>query len=115
MTWSKLTDEFLTDKAVVRLSDRAYRLFVSSIVYSSRELTDGEVDDVALRVLAGVLGFKPNRYVDELVHSGLWTNGDGVYRVKSYLDYNRDADTVREERRKAQDRMKRLRNGRRQK
>jgi len=110
MTWTKLTDDFLEDEAVVALSDRGYRLYVSGLVYCSRNLTDGLLTSQSLRVLRAVLGYRRlPYYARELVAAGLWAqDGDG-YRVRNYLKFHPSAEAVKEERQKARERMQRLR------
>lgn len=111
MSWTKITDEFLEDDTITDLSDRGYRLFVSGIVYCSRNLTDGVITAKGLNVLQAIVGYRVQKYAAELVAAGLWTESGGDHCVRNFLKFNRDAATVKEDRRKARDRMAKLRNG----
>lgn len=106
----KIYDEFLEDETVLGLSDRAYRLHVSALIYCSKNLTDGDVSERTVRVLQVLLGFTVRRHVEELVDAGLWLASDGGgFAVRNYLKFNPDADTVKAEREQARERMRKLR------
>jgi hypothetical protein len=114
MSWVRLTDTFPEDPKVDGLSDRAFRLFVTGLCYSARNLTDGYLNAKALQVVAASVGMRKtakNRAENELETVGLWCKyGDGFWTPK-YLEYNPAAEQVRAERAKAKSRMKRLRSG----
>lgn len=110
VTWLKIADEFLEDETVVALSDRAYRLHVSVMVYCSRNLTDGLVTGKQLKVIQAILGFQVKRYVAELVASGLWLEtDDGSYEVKNFLKYNPSSADVKKQRERNAERQRRHR------
>jgi hypothetical protein len=108
----RVYDEFLEDEKITNLRDRSYRLHVSALVYCSRNLTDGELTERAVKVLQAILGYPVKRHVAELVACELWIPIEVGYRIRNYLDFNPDAATVKKERSKARDRMRKLRENR---
>jgi hypothetical protein len=90
MTWAKLDDRFPEHPKVVGLSDKAFRLYVSGICYSSANTTDGEIPRAALLRLGGT-----PKLAAELVAAALWdtTSRDG-WAVHDYLVYNRSKVTI---------------------
>ena len=107
MTWVRLDDQFAEDDAVADLSDRAFRLHVIALCYSSRRSTDGRLDKRAVTVVSAVLtSGRSARWVQELVSAGLWlANGDGSYEIKNFLKYNPSAAEVEERRAERNARM----------
>lgn len=88
--WVKLDDSMPDDPDVDRLSDGAFRLYVSGICHCAKHLTDGLID--AERVPRLIRKFRPT-YAAELVAAGLWqVVPDGGYVVRSYTKYNRSRD-----------------------
>lgn len=100
MTWVKIDDRLPTHPKVIGLTDKAFRLYVASICYSSANLSDGEVPHAALSLLGG----NP-KLAAELVQAGLWdTTSRKGWAVHDYLVYNRSklkAQAVSEVRREA--------------
>lgn len=100
MTWVKIDDRMPTNPKVIGLSDKAFRLYVASICYSSANLSDGEIPPAALVVIGGT-----PKLATELVCAGLWdTTSRKGWVVHDYLVYNRSrmkAHAVSEERRLA--------------
>jgi hypothetical protein len=88
---------------------------VIALCYCGRNLTDGILDARAVRVVGAVLtASRCARWVNELVERGLWVaHDDGTYEIKNYLDYNPSQASVKEERRKAKERMNKRRSGER--
>lgn len=107
----RIYDEFLEDDAINALSHTAYRLHVSALVYCSRNLTDGFVTEKALKVVQVILGFPAKKAVAELTKAGLWTpvGAGGGYQIRNYLEFNPDAATVKAEKAKGRERMRKLR------
>ncbi len=111
MTWLKLDDGFVDHERVENLSDKAFRLHVTALCLCARKLTDGHLSDKDVRVAKTLVGAGA-KSVQELRDAGLWeTNGDEGLKVRDYLDYNPTAEQVREERRKAAERMREIRAG----
>jgi hypothetical protein len=109
----RVYDEFLEDETITSLSHQAYRLHMSALIYCSRNLTDGVVTAKAVKVLQAILGFPQRRYILELVDAGVWVAVDGTdFRIRNYLEFNPDAATVKRERAKARERMRKMRDKR---
>jgi 5-methylcytosine-specific restriction endonuclease McrA len=110
VTWLKISDEFLEDTTVLTLKDRAYRLHVSAMVYSSRNLTDGVVTEKQMKVIQAILGYQVKRFVEELIDAGLWrVRPDGAYAIKNFLKYNPKAADVKAQRERNAERQARYR------
>jgi hypothetical protein len=85
MTWVKIDDKLPNHGKVEALSDRAFRIYVTSICYSSANLTDGEITKGSLTKI----GATP-KIAETLVAAGLWdTTSRGGWAVHDYLVYNR--------------------------
>lgn len=111
MAWLRIDDGFVDHERVENLSDKAFRLHVTAMCLCARKLTDGHLSTKDIKVARTLVGAGP-RTVDELRTAGLWEqNGDDGLKVRDYLDYNPSAEDVREERRKAADRMRQIRSG----
>lgn len=108
----RIYDEFLEDEVILALKHPAYRVHVSALIYCSRNLTDGEVSDRAVKVLQATLGYQLKVSIAELVAAGLWVPMGSGYRIRNYLEFNSDAETVKKERAKARERMRKLRGAR---
>lgn len=82
MTWTKLGDDFPDRPPIAGLSDGAFRLHVSALIYSNRLLTDGLVTESQVRRL---LPRFRRAYLDELLAAGVWAVDDGGYRIVDSL------------------------------
>lgn len=99
MTWVKIDDHLPTHPKVIGLSDKAFRLYVSSICFSSANQTDGEILPAALPALGGT-----PKLAAELVAVALWDTSRKGWAVHDYLKWNRSKsrmDEIRGERSKA--------------
>ena len=105
MAWAKLDDQFVEHPRIVGLGDRAFRLQVAAICLANRKLTDGHISVHDGRILMATV--KANkRHVDELLEHGVWEeNGDG-WVIRDYLQWNPTAESVKERRRKDQERKR---------
>lgn len=82
VTDARYPDRWLNDRRIRRLSDRAHRVFVTTLVWSVSNRTDGRIETEDLDELPTV----PDRMVrDELVKSGLWRR-DGADLVIAGFD-----------------------------
>lgn len=90
MGYAQLDDGFWNSKKLHALSDRAHRLYVRAISYSSSAVTDGIIDTADM----AALGCSPstrgvvNASVAELVAAGLWEPVGDEYRIHDYLKHN---------------------------
>jgi hypothetical protein len=57
--WSRLDDASIDHPKILGLSDKAFRLWVCSIVYCSRHLTDGRLNGVAITLLGSHVRAEP--------------------------------------------------------
>src|SRR6266511_515529 len=104
MAWTKLDDGFADHPKVAPLSDPAFRAFVAGLCFANRYLTDGVLPGHAVAKIATAKVHK------ELVAAGLWRElEDGGVSIHDFLEYTRDAETVKAERRANADRQKRWR------
>lgn len=97
MVWARFEDSFPEHPKVVGLSDKAFRLHVSAICYSTRNLTDGIVPPAVIPRLGG------NRNaVRELAIAGLWEHATDIeptgWRIHDFLTYNPSREKVERER-----------------
>lgn len=68
MPWARFEDRYPANRKVRPLSDTAFRLDVTAVCWSSEQLTDGHVAD-----LADLVGVKrPEKAAAELVSRGRW-------------------------------------------
>jgi hypothetical protein len=106
MPHAKFDDCFADSPSVWRLSDAAFRLHSSGILYCNRLQTDGFVPVEYVSNL--VPRFKPATLA-ELIGGGKWkpVELDGTtvsYEIKSYLEWNESAEQIAAKRKAAADR-----------
>ena len=68
MTDARLPERWLSDRRLLRLPDAAFRLFVTALVWSVSNRTDGRIEPEDLGLLPGV----DVRAVPAVVKAGLW-------------------------------------------
>lgn len=99
MAHAQFDDLYADHPKVAGLSDAAFRLHTTGILYCARNLTDGLIsaDDVPRLVRK----FRRAALV-ELVERGLWGNVlDDAYSIHDYLDWNPSKAEVEKRRAKA--------------
>ncbi|MER8219729.1 hypothetical protein ABTZ58_03845 [Streptomyces sp. NPDC094143] len=97
MPWVRLDDRFPSHRKVALLSDRAFRLYVSALCWSSENLTEGRILDRELPLVAPRLrGVKAA--AKELETGRLWDRIEGGWEIHDYLEYQRDREQVQAER-----------------
>lgn len=93
MPWSKLDDGFHEHPKTVAMSDKAFRLFVCSVTYSSRHKLAGRLTQPHLAVLFRLTGAK-QKQVEELVNLRSFDiDGDG-YLIHGFNEYNPDQEEL---------------------
>jgi hypothetical protein len=110
MTWVRIDDGFADHPKVVKIGTVALAIHVWAICHCARHLTDGRIAHEDLAGCPWV--FKRSalrRAIGRLEGTGLWDACEGGWQVHDYLDYNPDAASVREERRRAAERQRRWR------
>jgi hypothetical protein len=113
MTWAKFDDRFPSHLKVLRLSDAAFRLFVTSVCFSCEQLTDGEIEDGIPQALPrSPSGDALDAAIGELVRAGLWERLECGWMIHDFHEWNPDADSVLAKRAAAKERMKSARSQR---
>ena len=119
MGWGKFDDRYALNRKVRPLSDAAFRLDVSSVLWCNAQLTDGRIERDELTLVSDVK--QPGKAATELVRRGRWhpagegcgteqcptgESGDG-WQIHDYLEFNdskkavtdrREADRLRKQR-----------------
>jgi hypothetical protein len=80
MTDARLPERWLNDRRVVRLSDGAFRTFVTSLVWSVANRTDGVIEGDDLDLVHGASRDK----VPELVAAGLYEPAGSVHLIVDF-------------------------------
>ena len=93
MPYLKVDDNMMEHPKVERLSDGAFRIWMRSLTYCARLMTDGFVP----RRTAASWGSL--KRIGELTASGLWDDESGGYRIHDYLDWNETRERILERRR----------------
>ncbi|MFF8839605.1 hypothetical protein [Streptomyces sp. NPDC015130] len=96
MPWVRLDDRFPSHRKVALLSDRAFRLYVSALCWSSENLTEGRILEKELPLVARIRGHKTA--AAELEAAGLWDRAEVGWVIHDYLEYNPDRAKVQAER-----------------
>lgn len=98
MPWVRLDDRFPSHRKIDLLSDRAFRLYVSALCWSSENLTEGFIPDENVTRIAHVRSTKAT--AKELEERGLWERVNAGWQIHDYLDYNPTRASVQAEREK---------------
>jgi hypothetical protein len=110
MSWVRLDDGFADHPKIAQLDDRAFRIYVWSLCYSARHLTDGFVAHEALIGCPLVT----RRYTADiaqarLIGARLWGRRKHGIQIRDYLEFNPSAAKVKEKRAGAAERQQRWR------
>jgi hypothetical protein len=81
VTDARFPERWLHDRRVLRLSDSAFRVFVTSLAWSVSNRTDGVLDEADLTLLPCL----DVSCVDELAKSGLWRCEGGGWVIVDYV------------------------------
>jgi len=112
MGWVRLDDNFADHPKVIALSDTAFRLYIETLCYSNRQLTDGFIP------MPVYIKLSPNDDADYLIEAGLWEEVHGNvispdlltgYQIRSYTEYQPTREKVEEKREQAKERLRRYR------
>ena len=111
--WLKLDATYPEDDRILEAGALAELLFVRSIAYCRRRLTDGFVSKSAVKLLALGIPDAAETLVEALVANELWLVVDGGWKVRSYekwqqtkADLAADAERKRTERDREKERKK---------
>lgn len=103
MSWIRLDDNFPDHPKTIGLSDKAFRLYISGLCYSSQYLTDGYLSAPVVRRLDGFEG------VQELLSAGLWSQTPDGFLIASYTEYQSTKEEVEKAKKANADRVARYR------
>ena len=106
MGWVRLDDNFADHPKVVGLSDTAFRLFITGLCYSNRQLTDGVIP---YQIVNSWVGDNPMKPSDELEDQNLWERVDKGFLIRSYAEYQPTKEKVNKKRNEAKERLRRYR------
>jgi hypothetical protein len=102
VSWFQLETAFVSHPKVIGLSDRAFRLHICALAFAAEHLTDGEIDPVAIRLLARTAGIpRPLYQVKELIAARLWEVSPletDSYRIHDYAKHQRTKQDVERDR-----------------
>lgn len=103
-TWTPLAVDFFTHPKVCNLSAAGKLLYLASLCYAQRHLTDGDVPKGALPMLAAEAGASRSQAMS-LVVAGLWDpKPDGGWTIHDWAEWNQPAEVIEE--RREQDRAR---------
>jgi len=107
MTWIKIDDSFPDHPKVVGLSDKSFRVYISSLCYAGRYLTDGFIPMTIIARFAD----EDMSYVAELTNSGLLKEdiSNNGFTIHDYLAHQTSRQQVEDKRANLRERQKRYR------
>ena len=112
MGWVRLDDNFADHPKIIGLSDSQFRLYVTALCYSNRQLTDG--------FIANAVYTRMSREDDAqfLVEAELWEEAYGNaispdlvtgYQIRSYDEYQPLKEKVEEKKNAGRERLRKYR------
>ena len=112
MGWVRLEDNFPDHPKVVKAGPLGKALYIDSLCWANRHLTDGFIPEEQVRPMLA-LSQVDVRAISRLVKAGLWEEIEGGYQIHDYLAYQPSAAKARQARESAarrQDAWRRRRN-----
>lgn len=106
MGWVRLDDNFADHPKVIALSDKAFRLYITGLCYSNRQLTDGVIP---YQIVMALVGDDPTKPSDELEEQNLWERVGKGFVIRSYTEYQPTREKVNKKRDEAKERLRRYR------
>lgn len=112
MTDARYPEAWLNDRRIVRLSDAAHRLHVTALAWCASNRTDGQLDNLDIKLIHSV----DPRHASELVDAELWARTKDGFQIVDFhktqttraqlegLDHKRHMDRERQARKRARDR-----------
>jgi hypothetical protein len=97
MTWVKLDDGFADHPKTIAAGPHGVALFVASLCWVSRNLTDGRVPKHILPMLTATAAVKP-AVAQKLVEVGYWRDRGDHWEINGYLERNPTKEHVEKER-----------------
>lgn len=91
MTDARMPERYLNDRRVLRLSDGAFRAFVTATIWSVSNRTDGVIEDGDVSLIPHMTPLYPQ----ELVAAGLWDmRPDGGYVIADFATTQTSRDEL---------------------
>lgn len=111
MPWVRIDENAMDHPKFVAISANAWRLWCEGMTYCQKHLTDGFIPRQGAKGMRYYSPAAVTLLLASLVpgKGPLWHEAEGGYRVHDYHDWNDSRDHVLEERRKARERMDKLR------
>jgi len=106
MPWVRLDDSILDHPKLINAGPMAERLYIRSIVWSSRHLTDGAVPKKAVDHICrwdGVTAPSNVELAGHLVEAGLWHPTEEGWAIHDFADYQPSREQVLAKRTKARE------------
>lgn len=105
MGWVRLDDNFADHPKIIGLSDSAFRLYIHTLCYANRQLTDGFIPTPVYERMSAY----HERAWAELQQAGLWELTEGGFQIRSYEEYQPTRDSVEAKRQQNRERLARFR------
>ena len=114
MSWVRIEHDLARHRRIRELNVNAKWLYVVALCYCCDHLTDGLIDQVALKQIiadADIPTSSAKRAVKRLEDAGLWIRHDDRdgWLIRDYLDYQPTREDVKFRREQARNRMQHLR------
>ena len=93
MGWVRLDDAIYDHPKFDAVPKPSRWVWICSLAYANRHLTDGFIPSHALRRING-----SSRDAGELVTAGLWLPDDGGWEIHDYLEHQRSREQIESER-----------------
>lgn len=106
--WSRIEDTVPHHPKLVNAGPVASWLWICSLVYANRLLTDGKIETRVLPTLGAIS--HPERAAKRLVEVGLWEVLPDGWQIHDYHDFNPHADDIKRKREKDRVRKESARN-----
>lgn len=97
MSWIKLDDQWMDHPKIIRAGRDARDMWLASITWCAKHLTDGIFPAEllpALAVMAGIDVANCQELARVLLEVCLWESHDGSFRIHDYLEYNPSKEQV---------------------
>ncbi len=97
MSWLKLDDQIFLNRKVARCDPETKLLYIVGLTYCANQLTDGEIPEDVLPLLAGMAGIdKQNakQSASKLLDVCLWLATPDGWQIPDYLEYNPSREQV---------------------
>lgn len=95
MAWTRIDDKFLMNPKIQSAGVYGMALYLSGLIYSNTNLTDGYIPEVMLPALCGLSYQAPSKKVAGLlVDLNLWERVSGGYQIHDFLTFNKSKQEI---------------------